>query len=80
MGSLGAVECVCRGVGFRFLGAGVGVRVGNFGGFAFDAGDDAVDEGQNGGCDEGEGEDVAGSWSAREARKVRRRTHSSWGR
>ncbi len=66
MGSLGAVEGVGGGIGFHLLGGGVGVGEGDLGGFAQSACDQAVREGEERGCDEGNAEDVANMWLARE--------------
>lgn len=51
MGSLGAVERVGGGIGFHFLGGGVGIWVGNFGGSTLAARDRAVGEGEERSCD-----------------------------
>ena len=68
MRSLGAVERVGSGIGFHFLGGGVGIRVGYIGGFTLPGRDRAVGVGEERSCDKRNAEDVARMWSASEGR------------
>jgi hypothetical protein len=82
VGALGAVELVGGAVGLHVLGGGIGVGIGAFGAFALGTGDHAVGRSQEGGCDKGDGEDVAAEGGLVRVRlgKLVDVTHSSWAR
>ncbi len=71
MGALSTVELVGGRVGLHLLGGGIGVRVWDFGDFAFGAYNIPVSESEERGCDEGDGENIAGNSQQRRQRMWR---------